>query len=111
MKRRDILAGVVAAGAAVAAGVYRFTDLVVKHYAPTPYDDLLHQIVDRRPAAALGKVLPRPDVAALAAQLRQPGFALGRRARTDAAAGRVVEAHGWIVPESVAAYSRLAAQF
>ena len=80
-------------------------------YTPTPYDDLLHQIVDREPAAVLGKTLPKPDVAALAARLRQPGFALQRRARADAAAGRVVEAGGWIVPQSVAAYAQLAAQF
>ena len=30
MKRRDFIAGMVAAGAAVAAGLYRFTDLFVK---------------------------------------------------------------------------------
>jgi hypothetical protein len=84
-------------------------------YPPTPYDDLLHQIVDRRPAAALGKsvarAMPRFNVAALAARLRQPGFALSRRARGDAAAGRLVEADGWVLPESVALYSALAAQF
>ena len=55
--------------------------------------------------------MPRLDVAALAARLRQPGFALSRRARGDAAAGRLVEAGGWVVPESVALYSALAAQF
>ena len=48
---------------------------------------------------------------ALAARLRQPGFDLARRARADATAGRVMEAEGWVVPESVALYSALAAQF
>jgi hypothetical protein len=82
--------------------------------APTPYDDLLDQIVDRRPAIVLGqavtKAMPHLDVAALAVRLRQPGFALQKRTRGDAAAGRVQEAGGWIVPESVALYSALAAQ-
>jgi hypothetical protein len=84
-------------------------------YAPTPYDDLLHQIVDREPAKKLGQVavktMPRFDLASLAEKLRQPGFTLERRARGDAAAGRVVEAGGWIVPETVALYAALAAQF
>ena len=84
-------------------------------YAPTPYDDLLRQIVDRRPAATLGqtvaRTLPHLDAAALAARLRRPGFALAERARGDAAAGRVVEVRGWVVPESVALYAALAAQF
>ena len=56
-------------------------------YAPTPYDDLLHQIVDRRPAARLGavaaKAIPNFDAATLAAKLRQPGFGLSRRGRDD----------------------------
>lgn len=84
-------------------------------YAPTPYDDLLQQIVDRRPAATLGhavaRTMPRTNAASLAARLRQPGFALDQRARGDAAAGRVMEVSGWVVPESVALYAALAAQF
>ena len=54
MNRRGAIAGIVAAGAALAAGVYRFTDLFVKHYPPTPYDDLLSQLTDRGQAARLG---------------------------------------------------------
>ena len=83
-------------------------------YAPTPYDDLLGQIVDRRPAAILGQTAARTmhaDAATLAARLRQPGFALAERARGDAGAGRVLEVSGWVVPESVALYAALAAQF
>jgi hypothetical protein len=104
-----------AALAVLGAGAFGYRHIFGPWYAPTPYDDLLHQIVDREPASLLGKAaiktMPRFDVAALAARLRQPGFALSRRARGDAAAGRVVEAGGWLVPESVALYSALAAQF
>jgi hypothetical protein len=110
LSRREFGIGAVAL-AALGGVTLGYRHIFGRGYAPTPYDDLLHQIVDREPATVLGKALPKPDVAALAARLRQPGFALERRARADAAAGRVVEAHGWIVPESVAAYAQLAAQF
>jgi hypothetical protein len=104
-------ASLVALGAA-AIGYRRFAG---PSYAPTPYDDLLHQIVDRRPAATLGqtvvRTMPRFNTAALATQLRQTRLTLAQRARTDAKAGRVTEAGGWVVPESVALYSALAAQY
>jgi hypothetical protein len=100
--------------AALGAGALGYRHILGPWYAPTPYDDLLHQIVDRQPAALLGKTavktMPHFEVASLAARLRGPGFALSRRARGDAANGRVVEAGGWIVPESVALYSALAAE-
>ena len=88
-----------------------YRQIFARRYPPTPYDDLLHQIVDREPAARLGKSMARADVKALAVQLRKPGFALSKRARADAAAGRVTEAGGWIVPETVALYASLAAAF
>jgi hypothetical protein len=114
LTRRDFGFGA-AALAALAAGAFGYRHIFGPWYAPTPYDDLLHQIVDREPAALLGrtvvKTMPRLDVAALAARLRRPGFALSRRARGDAAAGRVVEAGGWVVPETLALYAMLAAQF
>ena len=57
MKRRTLIGGVAAAGAAIAAGLYRFTDLFVKHYPPTPYDDLLSVLVDREEAARFGALV------------------------------------------------------
>ena len=115
MNRRAILGGGAAAVAALTAGAaWRFTHLF--GYRPTPYDDLLNQIVDRVPAAALGKVArtAKPgfdDPRALASVLRQPGFTLAGRAPRDAAEGRVVEVSGWILPETVAAYAALAARY
>ena len=71
MKRRTLIAGVAAAGAAVAAGLYRFTDLFVKHYPPTPYDDVLAALADREEAARLGaRVGNAAAPEALAARLR-----------------------------------------
>jgi hypothetical protein len=83
------------------------------HYAPTPYDDLLNQIVDRAPAARLGAIVAkqRPDLTApaLAKLLRQPGQTLAARAIRDAEQNRLMEADGWLVPQSVGLYAALAA--
>ena len=71
MKRRDIMAAMVAAGVAVTAGLYRFTDLFVKHYAATPYDDLLVRLTDRDEAAKLGAHISGPfDLNSQAVRLR-----------------------------------------
>jgi len=113
MKRRDLIASVAAAGAAVAAGLYRFTDLIVKHYAPTPYDDVLAALADREQAERFGASVPGTlDAKALAAKLRtvlKPG-GLGAAAKADAIAGRLIEVDGWVVPQSVALLSALAAK-
>ncbi len=112
MKRRTLITGAATASAAVAAGLYRFTDLFVKHYAPTPYDDVLGALADREQAAKLGALVSgAPAPQALAAKLRiaiKPG--LTAAARADAANGRLTEVGGWVVPESVALLSALAAK-
>ena len=112
MKRRTMIGGVVAVAGAAAAGLYRFTDLFVKHYAPTPYDDLLVQLVDREQAVKLGaKMTGGGNTAALSAQLRTTlKDGLAAAAAADAAAGRVVEADGWVVPQSLAQLAMLAAK-
>jgi len=113
MKRRTLIAGVAGAGAAVTAGFYRFTDLFVKHYPPTPYDDVLAALVDREEAARLGALVgnaPAADV--LAARLRtilKPN-GLSGAIGSDIAAGRLTEVEGWVVPESLALLSALAAK-
>jgi hypothetical protein len=106
-------AAVVAAGAAVTAGLYRFTDLFVKHYAPTPYDDLLVRLTDREEAAKLGAQMPGSfDLASQTARLRDifRRQDLAGAASADIAAGRLVELGGWVVPETVALLSALAAK-
>jgi hypothetical protein len=113
MKRRTLIAGATAVGAAAAAGLYRFTDLFVKHYPPTPYDDVLAALVDRGEAARLGALAQdAPGAGALAAKLRvmlKPNGLSGAVA-SDIAAGRLTEIEGWVVPESVALLSALAAK-
>ena len=113
MRRRSIIAGVAAAGVALAAGLYRFTDLLVKHYPPTPYDDLLGQLTDREQAAKLGaKVSGAFDAGSEAARLRSAlqGRSLADTANADIAAGRMIEVEGWILPQTVVSLSALAAR-
>lgn len=111
MKRRTLIAGTGVAGAAVLAGLYRFTDLVVKHYPPTPYDDVLNQIVDREEAIRLGAhATGLGDAPTLAARLRaRLGGGVRAAVEADLAAARLVEVGGWLVPETVALMAALAA--
>jgi hypothetical protein len=113
MKRRAIIAGLAAGVAAIAGGIYRFTDLWVRHYPPTPYDDLLADLADREQAARLGKQFGGTfDARAQAARLRMAlrGKSLGQVSASDIAAGRLAEIDGWLVPETVARLSALAAK-
>jgi hypothetical protein len=113
MRRRGVIAGVAAAGAALAAGLYRFTDLFVKHYPPTPYDDVLVALVDREQAVRFGaSVSGAMDARSLAEKLRpllKPS-GLSAAANADIAAHRLIEVDGWVVPQSVALLSALAAK-
>jgi hypothetical protein len=111
MRRRTVIASVVAAGAAVTAGLYRFTDLFVKHYPPTPYDDVLSRLSDRDPAIRFGAaVRGAPDTPALAARLRAMPADVTAAAGADIAANRLAEVDGWLVPESVMLLAALAAR-
>lgn len=112
MNRRALLAGLVAAGAAMAAGLYRFTDIFGKHYPVTPYDDVLGQLADREQAARLGALVQgAPEAPVLAARLRTAmPDGLEAAARADIAAGRLTEVNGWLLPSTVVLLSALAAR-
>ena len=113
MKRREFLAGVVAAGVALAAGLYRFTGLFVKHYPPTPYDDLLGQLTDREQAAKLGaKAATASDASSQAARVwtSLQGRDLATAINTDITSGRVTEVDGWLLPQTLADLCALAAK-
>ncbi len=113
MRRRALIVGLAAAGAAVAAGLYRFTDLFVKHYPPTPYDDVLAALTDREQAARFGAaVAGMADANDLAEKLRPvlKSGGLDTAVKADIAADRLTEVGGWVVPQSVAQISALAAK-
>ncbi|OAI44933.1 hypothetical protein AYO42_03850 [Rhizomicrobium sp. SCGC AG-212-E05] len=112
MNRRALLAGLAAAGAALAAGMYRFTDIFVKHYPATPYDDLLAHLDDREQAARLGAAVRHPsDANTLASRLRAsvPGD-LEAAVQADITAGRLTEVRGWLLPQTLVLLSALAAK-
>ncbi|HVW73152.1 MAG TPA: twin-arginine translocation signal domain-containing protein [Rhizomicrobium sp.] len=112
MNRRDLIAGMAAAGIALAAGLYRFTDLFVKHYPPTPYDDLLGKLTDRAQAAKLGAKVAAFDVQSQVARLRASlqNRSLAAAADADIAAGRMAEVEGWVLPQTLVSLSALAAK-
>jgi hypothetical protein len=113
MKRRGVIIGVGAVGGALVLGLYRFTDLFVKHYPPTPYDDLLNQLTDRKEAAKLGtKTVDSFDLKGGVARLRSKldGKSLKDVVGGDLAAGRMVEVEGWVLPETLVWLSALAAK-
>jgi hypothetical protein len=113
MTRRTVISGLAVGVAAIAGGLYRFTDLWVRHYPPTPYDDLLAELVDREQAARLGKQFGGAfDARAQAASLRMElsNKSLDQVSASDIAAGRMTEIDGWLVPQTVAQLSALAAK-
>ena len=113
MRRRGLIAGVATAGAVVAAGLYRFTDLFVKHYPPTPYDDVLTALVDREQAARFGAAVTETANAKSLAEKLRPALKSGGldgAVKADIEADRLTEVGGWIVPQSVARLSALAAK-
>ncbi|HEU0094914.1 MAG TPA: hypothetical protein VFQ52_00560 [Rhizomicrobium sp.] len=116
MRRRGVIAGLAGLGAMAAASLYRFTDIFVKHYPPTPYDDVLARLEDREQAAQLGaaalKQQPDFDIAASAQRLRvalEHG-SFREVVLADAETGRVQLVDGWVLPQSVVVLSAIAAK-
>lgn len=111
MTRRGILAGLAAILAVAGGAAWKFR-LFAKHYPPTPYDDLLSQIIDREPAIVFGQAAGKslPGAARLAAELRRDRRTLPERAAAEPGEAQIVEVAGWVVPQSVALYAALAAQ-
>ena len=113
--RRRILIG--AGGAAVlAAAAFEGSRLLRKRYAPSPYDDLLALLDDRDADAQIGEAVLAEiddfDAKAVSADVRER---IGKRSLSqvmieDAGDGRVLEANGWVMPETLALLCALAAK-
>ena len=114
MKRRSLLAGLGVTVAAAAGGTAWKLRLFRKRYPPSPYDDVLGKLDDREWAAKFGETaqtaLPRFTPADAAAQLRSrlAHDSLQAVALREAEGDRLVEAGGWLAPESVALIAALA---
>ena len=112
MRRRTRHRSVAAAGAAVTARALPLHRLFVKHYPPTPYDDVLARLDDRDPGGPVRRGGARRAGCASAGgpAARPAGRRLAAAAQADIAANRLAEADGWLVPESVMLLAALAAR-
>lgn len=90
--------------------------LLRKRFAPTPYDDLLALLKDRDAAAQIGETVlvqvPNLVPVELAHTLRQH---IAQRpvadvCAADAAQGRILEAAGWVMPQTLGLVCALAAK-
>lgn len=115
--RRGVIIGTSGLLAAVVAGLYRFTDLFVKHYPPTPFDDVLVQLVDRAQAVRVGKQVRSGDLVIenfddrLAKKIRQrlSGADMTTVTEKDIATGKMIEIDGWQMPMTLVMTCLLAA--
>jgi len=115
LTRRQTLALGVSAAALIGGGVAMRLGLR-KRYAPSPYDDLLALLDDRDAAAQIGETVlaeikdfePVLLAQRLRARIKTRPFAAV--AVEDAALGRIVEASGWVLPETLGLICALAAK-
>ncbi|MDE2135751.1 MAG: hypothetical protein KGJ49_14280 [Alphaproteobacteria bacterium] len=112
--RRRVVMG--AGGAAVLAATAFEGRLLRKRYAPTPYDDLLARLDDRDADAQIGEAVLADvegfDAKAASAGVRQrlARHTLAQAVGADAAEGRLLEASGWVLPQTLALLCALAAK-
>ncbi len=116
--RRPLLVGLLVTGALALAGLAAIESprLFARHYPPTPYDDLLSLLPDRDSAAQLGRAYISAQKSfdtgntAIALRRRIAGKSLVDAADADFAEARMVEAHGWVLPETLVLLCALAAK-
>ena len=82
--------------------------------AKTAYDDLLNQLVDRDAAETVGHAVVGQttfDTKTTAADLRQrlTGRSLSEVSKDDLAHNRLIEAKGWVMPQTLGLLCALAA--
>ena len=118
LARRPFLAGLL--GVLALAGMVAweapklFPKLFARRYPPSPFDDLLALLPDRENAVRLGGALDggrNLDARSTAERLRRRigGHSLAVIIAGDLAENRLVEAQGWLIPESLAELCALAA--
>ena len=116
--RRPLLTGFMGLIGLIAFGgaIYELPKLARARYAATPYDDILAQLDDRESAEKFGRavIAAHPDfqVDKEAAHLRHEmdGRTLHSAIEDDLARGGLMEVHGWLVPETLAIASGIAAK-
>jgi len=115
LTRREAVIGASIGAAAGVAGVGgRY--FLRKRHAPSPYDDLLALLDDRDADAQIGETVLAeiedfdPQATADDLRARLAHNTLSGLMAEDASEGRLVEAGGWILPETLGALCALAAK-
>ena len=115
-RRTMVVGGGVAATLFAAALGLTLPRLFGHRYAPTPYDDILAQLVDRDEAARVGAAVriaePNFNAKAVARELRQrfEQRNIAEVSDADIREGRMAEVSGWVLPESLVQLCTLAAE-
>ena len=113
-RRNALMAG--GSAALLFGAAYEGRRLWRKHYSPSPYDDLLVALEDRDADAQLGEAVlgeiddfdPKAAAERLRAMLKHQ--TLTQAAAQDVAEGRMIEARGWVLPQTLALLCALAAK-
>jgi hypothetical protein len=116
--RRRLLEGLAATAAiaVAAAAVVEAPRLFARRYAPSPFDDLLTKLPDRESAIRVGATFLAGrksfDVQGTATVLRKrlAAASLATAMNDDLRQSRMVEAHGWVLPETLVDLCALAAK-
>lgn len=105
-RRPLVLSALALIGVGIAGGIAVEAPRLLRKRIHSPYDDITDQISDQEQAVKVGDAviakLGTFDVAKSANALRVRKGSLLDMAKADIAAGRTLEAKGWVLPESLA---------
>ncbi|HEX4077862.1 MAG TPA: hypothetical protein VHX61_03170 [Rhizomicrobium sp.] len=116
--RRRLLEGLVAAAgiAVTAAAAFEAPRFFAPRYAPSAFDDLLAKLPDRQSAIRIGAAFLAggksfdANGTATALRRRLAATSLATAMNNDLRESRMVEAHGWVLPETLGDLCALAAK-
>ncbi len=105
-RRPLVLSALALIGVGIAGGIAVEAPRLLRKRIHSPYDDITDQISDQEQAVKVGDAviakLGTFDVAKSANALRVRKGSLLDMAKADITAGRMLEAKGWVLPESLA---------
>jgi hypothetical protein len=105
-RRPLVLSALALIGVGIAGGIAVEAPRLLRKRIHSPYDDITNQISDQEQAVKVGDAviakLGTFDVAKSANALRVRKGSLMDMAKADIAAGKTLEARGWVLPESLA---------
>lgn len=105
-RRPLVLSALALIGVGIAGGIAVEAPRLLRKRIHSPYDDITDQISDQEQAVKVGDAviakLDGFDAAHSANELRVRKGSLADMAKADIEAGKMLEARGWVLPESLA---------